>query len=140
MVYYMQPLKGIFEAIGSDKRRLFVLILFLVISASAIPAIVPHMSHTTMVYHILVHTLGLIIAIFLSTVFCLAYFRNRGMHLLFMTIGFLLLVIMELLYLSYSTMSVQSIIIPGADIELSHVILFVALVLFTSGVLKVGKL
>ena len=67
MVYYMQPLKGIFEAIGSDKRRLFVLILFLVISASAIPAIVPHMSHTTMVYHILVHTLGLIIAIFLST-------------------------------------------------------------------------
>ncbi|MPZ07100.1 MAG: hypothetical protein GEU26_11915 [Nitrososphaeraceae archaeon] len=132
----MQSLRGIFEVINSDKQRLFITIAFIVISVTAVPAIVPHISHTDMVYHILVHTLGLIIAIFLTAVSTFAYLRNGGMRLFLMTIGFLLLVIMELLYLSYSTMGAQGIMIPEVDIELSHVILFAALILFASSIIK----
>ncbi|MGB7881684.1 MAG: hypothetical protein WBL44_03095 [Nitrososphaeraceae archaeon] len=136
----MQSLKGIYEVISSDKKRLFVLISFIVISAAAIPAIVPHISHTHMVYHIIIHTVGLMIAIFLSAVSIFAYSRNGGIRLLFLTIGFLLFVVIELLYLSYSTSGVQGITIPGVDIELSHIILFAALILFASSILKTNKL
>lgn len=132
----MQSLREIFVVISSDKQRLFIIIAFIFISATAVPAIVPHISHTDMVYHILVHTLGLIIAIFLTAVSTFAYLRNGGMRLFLMTIGFLLFVVMELLYLSYSTMGAQGIMIPEVDIELSHVILFAVMILFASSIVK----
>ena len=136
----MQSLEDLFQIIRSDKQRLFIMITIIVISVVAVPVVVPHISQTNMLYHFLVHTFGLIIAIFLSAVSVFAYLRNRGKHLLLMASGFLLFVVIELLYLCYSTMGIQIIIVPILDIEVSHIILSAVLILFTASIIKTNRL
>ena len=53
--------------------------------------------------------------------------------------GFAVLAFVEVLYLFYSTVNIEAVIIPILDIELSHVILLVMLTLFGIGVLKVNR-
>ncbi len=53
--------------------------------------------------------------------------------------GFSILAFVEFLYLFYSTINIEAILIPIVDIEVSHVILLVMLTMFGIGVLKVSK-
>ena len=53
--------------------------------------------------------------------------------------GFAVLAFVEFLYLFYSTVNIEAVIIPIVDIELSHIILLVMLTLFGIGVLKVNR-
>ena len=56
-----------------------------------------------------------------------------------MTLGFLSLVVIELLYLFYATVNIEEIIIPIVQIELPHIILFAMLAMFGIGVFKVNS-
>jgi hypothetical protein len=127
------------QNIVASKYKLFVIISVSIIAILAIPVILPHITHTNMIYHIFLHIVSLIIAIFLSVVSTLAYQRNGGDRLLFMTFGFLSLVVVEILYLFYTMMEIEdtNAIIPVVDIEIPHIILLVMLTLFGIGVFKV---
>lgn len=127
------------QAVASSKPKLLIIISGLVIAILAIPVIVPHISHPSMIYHIFLHIISLIIATFLGIVSILAYMRNKSARMLFMTLGFLLLAVIETLYLFHATASLEDVIIPIVDVELSHIILFVMLTLLGLGVLKVNK-
>jgi hypothetical protein len=67
-----------------------------------------------------------------------SYMRNGGSRLLFMSLGFLALVIVEVLFLFYNARGIREILIPVVNIELPHIILFVMLTLFGMGVLRVN--
>jgi hypothetical protein len=67
-----------------------------------------------------------------------SYIRNGGSRLLFMSLGFLSLVVVETLFLFYATRGIREILIPMINIELPHVILFAMLTLFGIGILKVN--
>jgi hypothetical protein len=56
-----------------------------------------------------------------------------------MSLGFLSLAIVEIMYLYYSTMEVEDTTIPGVNIEIPHMILLVMLTLFGIGVFKVNN-
>jgi hypothetical protein len=56
-----------------------------------------------------------------------------------MSLGFLSLAIVEIMYVYYSTMEVEDTTIPGVNIELPHIILLVMLTLFGIGVFKVNN-
>jgi hypothetical protein len=56
-----------------------------------------------------------------------------------MSLGFLLLAIVEILYLFYSTMEVEAQLIPVVNVEIPHVIVLVMLTLFGIGVFKVNN-
>jgi hypothetical protein len=127
------------HGIADSKPKLFTIILVLVVSALALPVILPHITHTYMIYHIFLHIFSLAIATFLGTVSILAYRRNGTTRLLFMALGFLSLVVIEALYLFYATVNIEDIIIPIVQIELPHVILFAMLTLFGIGVFKVNS-
>src|ERR687888_620823 len=81
------------------------------------PLIIPHLAHPSMIYHITLHIASLTIAVFLTIVSILAYRRNTGSRLLFMTLGFMALAVVEFLYLldataivsvfSFSTLGVE---------------------------------
>jgi hypothetical protein len=122
-----------------SKHKLFAVISILVIVILAIPAILPHITHPSMIYHILLHLVGLILAVFLSTVSLLAYNRNRNTRMLLMTIGFPLLAIVETFYLFHITANIEDVIVPKVDVEFSHIILFIMLALFGLGILKDNK-
>jgi hypothetical protein len=119
--------------------KLLSIITISIISILAIPVIIPHITHTYMIYHILVHVASVIIAVFLSVISILAYVRNGGSRLLFMMAGFSVLAFVEFLYLFYATANIEFVIIPIVEIELSHVILLIMLTLFGIGVLRVNK-
>ena len=122
-----------------SKPVLLGLITALVVGIVA-PLVVPHITHPSMIYHIILHMAGLTIAIFLSIVSVLAYSRNRTARMLLMTVGFMSLALVEFFYLLQAgAIAIGQIIIPTVNIELSHLILLIMVSLFGLGVLKVNK-
>ena len=104
------------------------------------PLVIPHASHPSMIYHILLHIAGLTIAIFLSIVSVLAYSRNATTRMLLMAVGFMSLALVELFYLLQAGgIVIGQVIIPAVNIELSHILLLIMVSLFGLGVLKVNK-
>ena len=122
----------------SDKPKLFFLISVVVFSILAIPLIIPYINHPQHIYHITLHIVSLILSIFLCIVSLSSYFRNGGSRLLFMSLGFVSLVVVEILFLFYAARGIQDILIPGVNIELPHIILFAMLALFGIGIFKVN--
>ena len=121
-----------------NKPILLGLITALVIGVVA-PLITPHVTHPSMIYHIVLHIASLTIAVFLSIVSVLAYRRSAGARLLFMTLGFIALATVEFLYLLDATGTINVFDISTLGIELPHVILLAMLAMFGLGVLKVNK-
>src|SRR5918912_648004 len=83
-----------------SKLTLLAIVTATTIAILWIPVILPHITHPAMIYHISLHTVSVIIAVFLSVVSILAYRRNNhSLRLLFMSSGFCLLAAIEFLYL-----------------------------------------
>jgi len=135
----MQTVRASLCNITSSKPKLLAVVAAGVLSVMAVPVILPHIGDTSMIYHLLLHVISLIIAIFLGLVSILAYLRNGRSRLLFMMFGFLLLSIIEATYLFDVTSKAEDIVIPIVDIELSHVIFLVMLTLFGIGIFRVNK-
>lgn len=121
-----------------SKPILLALITALVIGVVA-PLIMPHITHPSMIYHIMLHIASLTIAIFISIVSVVAYRRSSGARMLFMMLGFMALATVEFLYLLDATAMVNVFDVSTLGIELPHVILLAMLAMFGLGVLKVNK-
>jgi predicted membrane chloride channel (bestrophin family) len=124
-------------ALPHSKLKLFGLIGIIVIAVT-IPITLPHFTHPSMVYHILLHIASLVIAIFLSYIAVSAYLRDGRARLLFMALGFVTLAVLEILMLLSATDNLEEPIIPAVNVELSHIVLLVMITLFGIGVLKVN--
>jgi hypothetical protein len=135
----MQTVRASLCNITSSKPKMLAVVTAAVLAVMAVPVILPHITDTSMIYHLLLHVISLIIAIFLGLVSILAYLRNGRSRLLFMMFGFLLLSIIEAMYLFDVTSKIEDIVIPIVDIELSHVIFLVMLTLFGTGIFRVNK-
>lgn len=115
-------------------------LITIVVTGVVAPLVLPHVTHPSMIFHILLHMAGLTVAIFLSTVSFLAYFRNTTTRMLLMAAGFVTLAVVELLYLLQAGgIYAGQFTIPVANIELSHMVLLIMVSLFGLGVLKVNK-
>ena len=123
--------------ITSSKPKLFSVITVLTTAIIVVPVILPHITDTSTVYHILLHVVSIIIAIFLEVVSMLTYLR-KGSSKLFMMFAFISLSIIEAIYLFDVNSNREDIVIPGVDIEVSHVIFLVTLALFGIGVFRVS--
>lgn len=121
-----------------SKPVLLGLITALVIGVVA-PLIVPHVTHPSMIYHIVLHIASLTIAVFISIVSVIAYRRSSGARLLFMALGFMALAAVEFLYLLDATAIVSVFDMFTLGIELPHIISLAMLTMFGLGVLKVNK-
>ena len=119
-----------------NKTGLLVLIASVVISLSLVPFILPHLFHQHMIYHILMHLVALILSQFLAVVSLMAYLKSRTTRILFMTFGFVTLVIAEYVYLLNSTEDIHAIFISHVNIELSHLILLIMIIFFGVSFLK----
>ena len=127
------------NSVLSSKPKLLAIIAAVVIASLAVPVIIPHLTDTSIIYHLLLHVSSIIIAIFLSVVSIHSYMRNRRLRSVFMTSGFILISIIESMYLFDVSTNTQDIVIPGVDIEASHVIFLVILTFFSIGIFKVDR-
>jgi hypothetical protein len=138
-VYSIGERFRIINKIVSDKPKLFILVSVIVISVLAVPLIIPYINHPQHIYHIILHIMSLILSIFLCIVSLSSYFRNGGSRLLFMSLGFISIVVVEILFLFYAARGIQDILVPVVNIELPHIILFAMLALFGIGIIKVNS-
>jgi hypothetical protein len=123
----------------ANKAKLLITISLIAVAILSIPVILPHLEHPSMIYHIILHIVSLVVAVFLTTISAEAYRRNGSSRLLFMFFGFLALTVVELIYLFSATDDIGKIAIPFVQIELPHIILLAMLTLFGVGVIKVNK-
>jgi hypothetical protein len=132
----MQNRGGIGNREKSVSKPILLGLTTAIIIGVVAPLVIPHISHPSMIYHILLHLAGMTIAAFLGLVSYLAYKRVRGTRILLMTIGFVALSTAETLYFLDAMDIFPMVHLPIANIELSHVILLVMITLFGLGVLK----
>jgi hypothetical protein len=135
----MQSKKPSIQSMVANKEKLLILISVSAVAVLSIPVILPHLEHPSMIYHIVLHIVSLVIAVFLTTISAEAYRRSRSSRVLFMFFGFLALTVVELIYLFGATNDIEEIAIPFVQIELPHIILLAMLTLFGIGVIKVNK-
>ncbi|AIC15669.1 hypothetical protein [Nitrososphaera viennensis] len=122
----------------ASKPLVFGLTAAIVVGIIA-PLVLPHVTHPSMLSHILLHIASLVIASFLSIVSLTAYRRTGGARTLYMTLGFIALGIAEVFYLFQAVGLLFFLQIPNLDIEFPHIIVLAMLSLFGLGVLKVNK-
>jgi hypothetical protein len=128
------------SALERIRKPVLLGIITIVVAGVVAPLVLPHVIHPSMIFHILLHMAGLIVAVFLSTVSLLAYLRNTTTRMLLMAAGFVTLAAVELLYLLQAGgIYVGQFTIPVANIEVSHMVLLIMVSLFGLGVLKVNK-
>ena len=132
----MQNRGGIGNRDKSVSKPILLGLTTAIIMGVLTPLVIPHIYHPSMIYHIMLHLAGLIIAPFLGLVSYLAYKRVRGTRILLMTIGFVALSSAEILYFLDAMDILPMVHLPIANIELPHVILLVMITLFGLGVLK----
>ena len=123
----------------ASKAKLLIAISVIAVAVLSIPVIVPHINHPSMIYHIVLHIVSLVVAVFLTTISAVAYRRSRSSRVLFMFFGFLALATVELIYLFNATDDIGEVALPFVQIELPHIILLVMLTLFGVGVVWVNK-
>jgi hypothetical protein len=122
---------------AASKPLLFGLTAAIVVGVIA-PLVLPHVTHPSMIFHIVIHIASLTIAAFLSLISITAYRRAGGARTLFMALGFVALGAVEVFYL-FESAGYIPLALPDLGIEAPHLILLVMLSLFGLGVLKVNK-
>jgi hypothetical protein len=132
----MQNRGGIGNRGKSVSKPILLGITTAIIVGVIAPLVIPHISHPSMIYHIILHLAGMTIAAFLGLVSFLAYKRVRTLRILLMTIGFIALGTAEILYFLDALDIFPVAHLPIANIELPHVILLIMLTMFGVGVLK----
>ena len=135
----MQSIKPSIHSIVANKAKLLITISIGAVAVLSIPVILPHLNHPSMIYHIVLHTASLIVAIFLAAISAVAYRRSGSSRILFMFFAFLALTVVELIYLFDATEDIGEVALPLVQVELPHIILLAMLTLFGIGVLKVNK-
>src|SRR5918992_1760277 len=132
----MQYKKPFVQSIVSSEPKLLIAISTAVVVLLSIPVILPHINHPSMIYHIILHIVSLIIAIFLTAISTLAYKRSESIRIFFITLGFFSLTVVELMYLFHATEDIEEVALPLVHIELPHINLLAMLTLFRIGILK----
>lgn len=123
----------------SNKTNLFLALSLSVSSIIAYPFLIPHLSHPSMSYHILIHMISLDFAIFLTAISLNSYRKVKSKKLLLTSLSFLSLLVIEIIYLLQASHVIMIFQIPLIEVEYSHILLLFMLVLFASGVLKTDK-
>jgi len=104
-----------------------------------VPLIIPHIHRPHLIYFISMHVASITISIFLIVASLLAYHRTNSGKILYTTIGFSSLLIVELLFLLEVIPGTSSAMQRGIYVGLPHMLLLLMLTLFGLGVLKVEK-
>lgn len=123
----------------SNKTRLFLFLSITVTSVAIYPFIIPHISHPSMIYHIIIHIISFDVAFFLTTISFVSYKKTRSKKILLTGLSFGFLLLTELLYLLQSSNLLGTFYIPLIEVEFPHVLLLLMLGLFAAGVLRLER-
>jgi hypothetical protein len=123
----------------SNKSNLFIILSIAVLTIVIYPIIIPHITHPSMIYHIILHMISFDVALFLTTISFISFKKTKSKKILFTALSFGFLLCTELLYLLQSSNLLGAFYIPLIEVEFPHVLLLIMLGLFAAGVLRIER-
>ena len=124
------------ESILERKSTLFGIALLVVVGSLAIPIIIPHIFHGFHVVHIGLHVGGITLAVFISLIAIIAYFRLKTKRLLITTIAFSIFIVAESVLLIDATWPTIYDIGLVSLLEVGHILTITTLGLMAMGVFR----
>ena len=122
-----------------SKSKLFLIISALTTAVFLPVAILPHINQPYLVYRSSIHVASIIISIFLIVVSILTYRRTGSIKILYTSVAFLSLLVVECIFLLQIMPGTSRIMIPMPIRALPYTFLLIMLALFGLGVLRVEK-
>ena len=85
------------------KPKLLTAVILVVVGALAIPVLMPHVYHGAHIYHLLLHTAGIVFSVFLAILSVNAYYNMRTKKMIITTIAFMIFTGAEIVQLLNAT-------------------------------------
>ena len=124
------------ESIVEKKSTLFSVVVTGVIAILALPIIAPHLLHGYHLVHIFLHVGGISLAVFISTLAGIAYFRLRTKRLLLSAVAFANFIAAEIVLLVDATWPFIYDLGEMPLSEMGHLLTFITLGLLALGVFR----
>ena len=124
------------ERIVERKSTLFSIVVAGVVAILAFPIIVPHLLHGYHIAHIFLHVGGISLAVFITVLAGLAYYRLRTKRLLLSTIAFGNFILAEFVLLIDTTWPTVYDLGEMPLSEVGHLLTFATLGLLALGVFR----
>ena len=124
------------ENILERKSALFSIVVTGVVAILAIPIIIPHLLHGYHLVHIFLHVGGITLAVFITTLATIAYYRLKTKRLLLSTAAFANFIVAEVVLLVDATWPTVFDINQVSLSEVGHLLTFITLGLLALGVFR----
>ena len=124
------------ETIFEKKSVLFSIVVTGVVAILAMPIIIPHLLHGFHIAHIFLHVGGITLAVFISALAGIAYYRLRTKRLLLSTIAFSNFIVAEVVLLLDATWPSLYDLGDVPLSEVGHLLTFATLGLLALGVFR----
>ena len=124
------------EAILQRKSTLFSIVVTGVIAILALPVILPHIFHGLHIVHIFLHIGGITLAVFITLLATIAYFRLKTKRLLLSAIAFGNFIVAEIILVVDATWPNIYDLGELPLLEVGHLLTFTTLGLLAIGVFR----
>lgn len=124
------------ESIIEKKPSLLGIVFGTIVGTLAIPVILPHIFHGYHVYHILLHVTGICVAVFITVLAIMAYYRLKTKRLLLTTIAFGIFIAAESIVLVDATWPQLYDLNQISLLELGHMLTITSLAVLAAGVFR----
>lgn len=125
-----------YDRVIENKPTLLSIIIFTVIGILSVPIILPHLFHGGHFFHIVLHTAGTIVAVFLTIITAVAYAKIKSKRMLFTMVAFSMFIAAESMSLVDATWPFTFYIGEVSIVEISHMLIISMLGIFTLAVFR----
>ena len=92
-----------YQKFANNKPRLLIAVILGVVGTLSIPVLMPHVYHGSHIYHLLLHTAGIVLSVFLAILSVNAYYKMRTKKMIITTIAFMVFTGAEIVQLLDAT-------------------------------------
>lgn len=124
------------ESLIEKKPSLLGIVVGTIVGTLAIPVILPHVFHGYHVYHILLHVTGICVAVFITVLAIVAYYRLKTKRLLLTTIAFSIFIAAESIVLIDATWPQLYDLNQISLLEIGHMLTITSLAVLAAGVFR----
>ena len=92
-----------YQKFANNKPVLLISVILGVVGTLSVPVLWPHVYHGAHIYHLLLHTAGIVLSVFLAILSVNAYYKMRTKKMIITTVAFMVFTGAELVQLMDAT-------------------------------------
>ena len=111
-----------YQRFANNKPILLIAVIVGVVGALSVPVLWPHVYHGSHIYHLLLHTAGIVLSVFLAILSVNAYYKMRTKKMIITTVAFMVFTAAEIVQLLDATKTHVYNILESPS-EISHLMM-----------------